>query len=96
MFIICNTEGFIDVPQTTYNIYLNMKGSALIMVDGAGFATTSSIGTYIIPYGKTKYTLKDYNIHAYGKNCTATSRDTSGNCWFNVDKFLANAIKLKN
>ena len=89
-------EGF-AAPAVTHSIYLNMpeKGNPTL-VDGAGLSVTPPTNTttnLTVSYGKQKYTLNDYVVYAYGKNCSPVKADPrqfvplknkTGDCWYNV------------
>jgi len=92
-----STEGFAPAPKVTHSIYLMMpnKGNSLL-VDGAGLAVTpptDKTTNLIVSYGKKQYTLDDYVIYAYGKNCSPVKADPrkfapiknkTGDCWYNI------------
>ena len=81
--IIRTVEPFEDNKKSIY-LYMPATGNATV-VDAAGLSVTPTTNKCTVSYGSKTYTLNDYNIFAYGKNCTdQKAKDKNGNCWYKV------------
>jgi hypothetical protein len=81
--VIRNVEPFEDNKKSIY-LYMPATGNATV-VDAAGLTVTPSTNKIVISYGSNKYTLANYDVHAYGRNCTdQKAKDKNGNCWYKV------------
>lgn len=81
--VIRNNEPFADMKKRIF-LYMPATGNATV-VDAAGLSVTPTTNKITISYGSKTYTMANYDIFAYGKNCRdQKAKDKNGNCWYTV------------
>ena len=92
--VISNAEPFQNNTKSIY-LYMPATGNATV-VDAAGLMVTPSTNKIVISYGSKTYTLANYDVYAYGRNCIdQIAKDKNGNCWYKVT-VPGNAVTLSN
>ena len=92
--VMRNVEPFTNNKKSIF-LYMPATGNARV-VDAAGLSVTPTTNKITISYGSKTYTMANYDIFAYGKNCTdQKAKDKNGYCWYKVT-VPGNPVTLSN